>query len=289
MARLRAAERDWTTALELLDEAERVYVGHFSPPVHPIHASRARVLTAAGDLAAATEWARQHQVSTDDDLSYLREYEHVTLARLLLARHRATRSADDLQGATRLLSRLLGAAEAGSRAGTVIEIETLRASAHRAAGEPRAALRALEHAVDLAEPENWTRFVVDAAPALGDVTGQLAARRPDSAYVRALLTPHAEANAATPTPASPGPPASVAPVRARTQTLLDPLSDREVEVLRLLASDLDGPAIARHLIVSLNTVRTHTKRIYTKLGVNNRRAAVSRAHQLGLLGRASRP
>ena len=61
------------------------------------------------------------------------------------------------------------------------------------------------------------------------------------------------------------------------------MSDRELEVLRLLRSDLDGPAIARELVVSLNTVRTHTKHIYTKLGVNNRRAAISRAHQLGLL------
>jgi LuxR family maltose regulon positive regulatory protein len=59
-------------------------------------------------------------------------------------------------------------------------------------------------------------------------------------------------------------------------------------VLRLLGSELDGPAIARELVVSLNTVRTHTKHIYTKLGVNNRRAAISRAHQLGLLGRGSR-
>jgi LuxR family maltose regulon positive regulatory protein len=67
------------------------------------------------------------------------------------------------------------------------------------------------------------------------------------------------------------------------QELADPLSEREREVLRLLASDLDGPSIARHLVVSLNTVRTHTKHIYTKLDVTNRRSAVSRGHQLGLL------
>ena len=68
--------------------------------------------------------------------------------------------------------------------------------------------------------------------------------------------------------------------------LVDPLSGRELEVLRLLGSDLDGPAIARHLVVSLNTVRTHTKHIYTKLDVNSRRTAISRAHQLGLLSRS---
>ncbi len=291
MARLRAAERDWPTALELLDEAERVYVGDFSPPVHPIHASRARVLTAAGDLVAAADWARRYRVSADDDLTYLREYEHVTLARLLLAQSRATQSAAELREATRLLDRLLAAAEGGSRAGTVIEVEALRASAHQAAGEPQEALRALEHAIDLAEPEDWTRFIVDAAPALGDVLGQLAARRPGSSCIHALLTAHRKVLAPTPMVEIPAAaaPAATAQASAAPQTLLDPLSDRELEVLRLLASDLDGPAIARHLIVSLNTVRTHTKRIYTKLGVNNRRAAVSRAHQLGLLTRAGRP
>jgi LuxR family maltose regulon positive regulatory protein len=150
--------------------------------------------------------------------------------------------------------------------------------------------------VDLAEPENWTRFIADAAPTLGDVVAELATRRPGSGYVRALLRAHGVANAATsPTAmraaATPGAAAtgSVAPDSTSPQALLDPLSDRELEVLRLLASDLDGPAIARHLIVSLNTVRTHTKRIYTKLGVNNRRAAVTRAHQLGLITRTARP
>jgi LuxR family maltose regulon positive regulatory protein len=75
------------------------------------------------------------------------------------------------------------------------------------------------------------------------------------------------------------------PAVASRTALLDPLSERELDVLRLLGSDLDGPGIARELVVSLNTVRTHTKHIYTKLGVTSRRAAVSKAHQLGLLSR----
>ena len=90
MARLRAAEGDLSTALELLDEAERVYVGDYSPNVQPVHATRARVLAARGDITEARAWARQHQVATDDELSYMREYEHITLARVLLAEHAAT-------------------------------------------------------------------------------------------------------------------------------------------------------------------------------------------------------
>jgi LuxR family maltose regulon positive regulatory protein len=273
MARLRAAERDWAAARELLDEAERVYVGDFSPHVHPIHATRARVVAASGDIAGAIAWARRHEVEVDDDLSYLREYEHLTLARVLLAEHHATSAAAPLHDATRLLDRLLEAAEAGSRAGTVIEIEVHRALAHRAAGDQEAALRAVTHAVDLAEPEGWVRFLVDADPGLGDLLGALAEQRPTSRYVRDLLARRAD---------------DTAPAPAPHETLLDPLSERELDVLRLLGSDLDGPGIARELVVSLNTVRTHTKHIYTKLDVNSRRAAISRAHQLGLLSRAGR-
>ena len=70
------------------------------------------------------------------------------------------------------------------------------------------------------------------------------------------------------------------------QPLVEPLSERELEVLRLLESELDGPDIARELVVSLNTIRTHTKNIYAKLGVSSRRAAVRRAAELGLLARA---
>ena len=239
MARLRAAERDWAAALELLDEAERVYVGDFSPPVHPVHATRARVLAASGDVAGAVAWAAEHGLAPDDELSYLREYEHVTLARVLLAGERADEAAA-------LLDRLLVAATAGRRLGTVIEVEALRARAHRLAGDAAEAETAQANAEALAGPEGWVRYLVDAAA---------------------------------------GAP-SAAPAAARS-VLLDPLSDRELDVLRLLGSELDGPGIARELVVSLNTVRTHTKHIYTKLGVNSRRAAVSRAHQLGLLSRVT--
>ncbi len=187
MARLRAAEGDTSTALELLDEAERVYVGDYSPNVQPIHATRARVLAARGDVAGARAWAREHRVASDDELTYLREYEHVTLAKVLLAEHAAFGSRETLQEASGLLDRLLTAAGDGGRAGTVIELEVLRAVAHQAAGEPDVALDALEHAVDLAEADGWIRVFVDAGPAVTEPLRELAKRRPHSGYVRELL------------------------------------------------------------------------------------------------------
>ena len=274
LARLRASSGDLVGAVELLDEAERAYVGDYSPPVHPIHATRARVLIAGGDLAAAQAWARRHGVDVRDEVAYLREYEQLTLVRLLLAEHRGSGDPETLATVVDLLDRLLAAAAAGDRNGSVLEIEVLRSQALREAGESEAALAALEHAVDLAEPDGWVRLFVDAGPATAEALAEVAVRRAGSSFVRGL----ARATAAVDRAAA----RTAVPALGRGGGLVDPLSERELEVLRLLGSDLDGPGIARELVVSLNTVRTHTKHIYTKLGVNNRRTAVTRAHQLGL-------
>lgn len=279
LARLRAGAGDLDDAVQLLDQAERVYVGDYSPPVHPIHATRARVLAAAGDIAAVRAWARDHGIAATDQASYLREYEHLTLARSMLAEHRLTGNGDALVRVVDLLDRLLAAAESGRRDGSVLEIEVLRSVALRAADDQAGAFAALEHAVDLAEPDGWIRFFVDAGPTMADSLAELAIRRRDSAFVQSLLRATTDEQRA---------PTVARSATAVVEALVDPLSKRELDVLRLLVSDLDGPAIARELVVSLNTVRTHTKHIYTKLGVNNRRSAITRAQQLRLLSRTGR-
>jgi LuxR family maltose regulon positive regulatory protein len=113
MARIREAEGDLGGALDLLNEAERLYVGDFFPNVRPVPALRARVRIAQGELGEALGWARERDLSVDDDLSYLREFEHITLARVLLARYAAERAERPLHEATRLLESLLRAAEEG--------------------------------------------------------------------------------------------------------------------------------------------------------------------------------
>src|SRR5690242_5859326 len=272
MARIREAEGDLRGALGLLDEAERLYVSDFFPNVRPVPAVRARIWIAQGRLGEALGWAREQGLSVDDDLSYLREFEHITLARLL-ARDQGDPAEPSLREATRLLERLLPAAEAGGRTGRVIEILVLRALAHQALGDIPAALGALDRAVTLAEPEGYVRVFADEGPpmaALLRAAGKQGPRRP---YVRRLL-----AAASGPEQDSPA-----------EQALIEPLSERELDVLRLLGSELDGPAIARELMVSLNTMRTHTKNIYAKLAVTSRRAAVRRAAELNLLSRAHSP
>ncbi len=249
-ARLLAADGDLAGAATLLEDAQRVYVGDFSPDVRPVAAMRARVLVEQGRVAEALGWARDRGLSADDEPSYVREYEHVTLARILLAQ-------GDLRSATHLLERLRVAAEAGGRTGTLIEILALEAIA-------TADATVLERALRLAEPDGYVRLLVE--PPLATLLKGLSRQHPAWGYPRRLLAA--------------GPPAS--PVR---QALVDPLSARELDVLRLLASDLAGPAIARELVVSVNTVRTHTKSIYAKLGVSTRREAVTRGRELDLLAR----
>jgi LuxR family maltose regulon positive regulatory protein len=275
MARVREAEGDLSGALDLLNEAKRLYVSDFFPNVRPVPAVRARVWIAQGSLGEALGWAREQGLSVDDDLSYLREFEHITLARLLLARYQGERAEPSLQEAARLLERLLLAAEAGGRTGRVIEILVLRALAHQALGDNPAALGFLDRAVTLAEPEGYVRVFADEGPPVASMLRAAAKQGTRRDYVRRLL-------AAVSGTEDNGP---------REQGLIEPLSERELDVLRLLGSELDGPAIARELMVSLNTVRTHTKNIYAKLAVTNRRAAVRRAAELNLLPRthSSRP
>jgi LuxR family maltose regulon positive regulatory protein len=266
MARVRQAEGDLGGALDLLSEAERWYVGDFFPNVRPIAALKARAWVAQGTLGEALGWAREQGLSADDDLSYLREFEHITLARILLARSAEERAEHSVREVTRLLERLLLAAEEGGRTGRVIEILVLQALAHQLRRDIAAASDALARALTLAEPEGYVRVFIDEGPPLAALLRAVAKQGTTRAYARRLLA----------TMSGPG------PGRASAQALIDPLSERELDVLRLLGTELDGPAIARELVVSLSTVRTHTKNIYAKLAVTNRRAAVRRAAELGL-------
>jgi LuxR family maltose regulon positive regulatory protein len=271
MARVRVAEGDMDSALGLLDEAERLYTPDFSPHVRPIPAVRTRVLIAQGSLGDAVSWVRERGLSAEDDLSYLREFEHITLARVMLARNAAEHDPRTLYEATQLLERLLRAAEQGDRTGSVIEILVMQALAERLRGDGRAALVPLERALTLAEPEGYVRMFVDEGPAMTALLRTAEQHAIAHDYVRRLQHALSGTEDRTPT----------------TQGLVDPLSQRELDVLRLLGTDLGGPDIARQLVLSLNTVRTHTKNIYAKLGVNSRRAAVRRAEELDLMSRAS--
>jgi LuxR family transcriptional regulator, maltose regulon positive regulatory protein len=264
-ARLRVARGDFDGALALIDEAETVFTSDFSPVVQPIPAVRARVWVAQGHAGEALRWAEARGLSVADELDYLHEFEHVTLARALLAR---TQDGPSTHGdeAAEFLGRLLQAAEAGRRTGSVVELLALLAVACRLRGDTDAALGAVERAMTLAEPEAYARVFLDLGRPMASLLQAAARRGVMPGYAGRLL------DQIQPTRATPG---HSGPVER--------LSDRERDVLRLLATDLSGPEIASELVVSLPTVRTHTQRIYAKLGVHNRRLAVRRAKELDLL------
>jgi LuxR family maltose regulon positive regulatory protein len=266
-ARLRAADGDLPAALALLDDAERVYVSDFFPNIRPIAALRARMQAGHGQVSDAQVWARTSGLSVDDDLYYMREFEHITLAAILLAANTGADATTEIAAIGRFLSRLAEAAEAGRRFGSLIEIRVLESMCHQSLGEEDQAVEALQQALTLAEPEGYVRVFRDAGPQLTSLLTRMVKHPTMIDYVKRLLasTPQVERRPAT------------------SSGLIEPLSDRELDVLRLLATDLEGPEIARQLFVSLNTVRTHTRRIYTKLGVNSRRAAVRRAAEMNLL------
>jgi LuxR family maltose regulon positive regulatory protein len=278
-AMLAAAHGDLTTALALVAEAQRAYLGDFSPDVRPLHALAARLHLRLGDLDSAVSWAREHGLATTQELSYIREYEHVTLAEVLLARYRRGGDGDaaSLLDADQLLERLLADAEQGARLATVIEVVILQALAADSRGDVEGALALLRRASDLAEPEGQVQAFARHGPFLAPLLEALVKLPGAMPWVGSLRDACRAASAA---------PRRVEPARQQelgTDDTVESLSGREKEVLRMLDTDLDGPEIARHLFVSLNTVRTHTKSIYTKLGVNNRRAAVRRGRDLGLL------
>jgi LuxR family maltose regulon positive regulatory protein len=279
-ARLKAAQGDLEGALALLDEAERLWIRKPLPDVRPIAAWRARIWIRQDRWRAAEGWAREQGLAPEDELNYLREFEHLTLARALIAHYREDRAEGALGAGLRLLERLWQAAEDGGRGGSVIEVLLLQALARQAQGDMPAASILLERALTLAEPEGYVRLFLDEGEEMRSLLVDCSARiemqqhgerRALIGYVDALL-------AAFPSTGTPQP-----GIKRQPAELLEPLSERELDVLKLLATELSGPDIAARLSVSLNTVRTHTKNIYGKLGVNSRRAAIRRAEELDLL------
>jgi LuxR family maltose regulon positive regulatory protein len=267
-AQLKETAGDLESALALLDEAKRVYIQTVVPDLRPIAALKAHIYLKQGQPDKSRAWAVERGLSLADEVSYLHEFEHLTLARLEIA--------NPLVNA--LLARLLQAAEAQKRRGSALDILLVQALVHEAQGNRPQALDALEHTLALAEPEGYVRIFVDEGEAMRLLIEKQSRNRdhPLSDYVDKLLAAFTQPVAA---------PKMAAPKSAiihQKSDMIEPLSERELEVLKLLRSELSGPEIAQQLIVSLHTLRTHTNNIYNKLGVNNRRAAVRRAEELDL-------
>ncbi len=249
-----------------------------------VEACRVRLWLAQGDVEAASRWQERCALHPEDDPGYPREAEYVALARLLVARGQCGE-------AMGILQRLRQKAEAGGRMGRAVEILALEALACQAGGDMASALATLEQALLLAQPEGYIRTFVDEGEPMAGLLRELRERwklgalrgtqAGSCAYMEHLLSafPTSCTSSAAPSRSSPSSPSS----RSSISSLVEPLSEREREVLRHIAAGRSNQEIAEALVVSLNTVKSHVKNIYGKLDVSSRTQAIARARALGLL------
>jgi LuxR family transcriptional regulator, maltose regulon positive regulatory protein len=273
-ARIEESSGNWEAALDLLDAAERRYLPNPVPDLRPVAALKARVYLRQGNLPAATAWVAACGVTTTDALSYRREFEHMTLARVLIARYRREHVASDQHDALDLLTRLLAAAEAGGRIGSQIEALLLQSLAHEALEDIGQARIPLQRALALAEPEGYVRLFADEGAPLA----RLLEREREAGGGMQTYLQRLQAAFATQLTAHP---ASLA-----LHPAAEPLTAREREVLRLIAEGLSNQELAARLHLSPQTVKVHTRNIYSKLGVASRTQAVARGRDLGFLERS---
>jgi LuxR family maltose regulon positive regulatory protein len=271
LARLQQARGDSAGALATLDAfTQLAYQRHFASRwMAHADAVRAQIELAQGKLSAAVSWADASGLSCDDtELPYPREREYLTLARVCIAQGREDPAGPHLSNALRLLEHLLSDAEANARMGSALEILVLQSLALHALGDRARALSTLERALKQASPEGYVRLFVDGGTPMVALLRQAYARGSVPDYVTTLLS-------------AAGAPALTPPAPAGS--LLEPLTERELEVLRLLVAGLSNSAMAQELVITVGTVKRHVNSIYSKLGVNSRTQAVARAHALHLL------
>jgi LuxR family maltose regulon positive regulatory protein len=259
LAQAYQAQGETSSALEVIDEAERLEREY---PVSAgtaarTAASRARLWIMQGDLAAAARWAQESGLRVDAQPLYPRDFEQRTLAWLLLAQGEPVQAA-------KLLESLLVPAEVQGRLGSAIEILALLALARQEQGETEGAQAALDRALSLAEPEEYVRTFINKGQPMADLLRRLVASTAGSAYASDLL-------------------AAFDPTVSAGQPLVEPLSERELEVLRGIAAGLSNREIAAELVITVGTTKWHINNIFGKLQVRRRTEAVARARELGLL------
>jgi LuxR family maltose regulon positive regulatory protein len=279
LARIRQARGDTAGAREVIDVAVHAFPSREIVALHnPVPAERARLLLTQGNVTQAGRWVEERGLTDGDAPSYPSEPEYLVLARLLLARNAPDQAVD-------LLERLVVAAKAEQRTGSVIEIGVLQTLALHAAGRPAASLTALTEVLAWCHPEGYIRVFADEGPPMAALLRKLAAagrRGPHTAlgaipidYLGRLLQAFQQDQDCRQYP--------MTVISTGMRGVVKILTDREAEVLALLAAGKQNREIADQLVVTLDTVKKHVTHILDKLGAANRTQAVARARELTLI------
>jgi LuxR family maltose regulon positive regulatory protein len=259
LARIRQAQGDRDSALAALDEGDAIAekMGLAQVKVW-ISALRAQVWLARGDTEAALDWAG-HFVGPMQDVMF---------PSVPIALARAWLSQRETDKALPLLDHALQSTQAVGRLGNAIHILAVQAIVFHAQGQSEQAFARLEQAMGLAEPEGYVRVFVDEGAPMARLLHRMLTRSSASEYVRRLLEALGESVKITP------------PIASK---LIDPLSQRELEVLHLIVDGATNQEIAHELVLTVNTVKRHISNIFRKLDVSNRAQAIARARELNLL------
>ncbi|MBN2550882.1 MAG: hypothetical protein JXB15_17090, partial [Anaerolineales bacterium] len=283
LARIRMAQQDMDSASRAIENACQIARKSENTDLDDLVADlqQANFFIRQGDVAAAMHWAQKRGVvpgvspephtvldeSQDLINSHLRKYEQIVLARLFVRQRQATE-------ALNLLEALLAQSKELERIDLTIEIQILRALAFQISDQPTQAMEALAQALSLAEPGGYVRIFLDEGQPVIRLIRQAASRGIAPAYTAKLL-------------AASGPPEAMEKIAeygsSHAQAFIEPISERELEVLRLLAAGMTNREIAEELFVAVSTVHSHCKSIYGKMDVHTRSGAVQRAQEIGLI------
>jgi LuxR family transcriptional regulator, maltose regulon positive regulatory protein len=279
LARLHQARGDTAAAITTINRALHLVETHELPPRYasPPAAYQARLWLAQGDLAAAIAWAHEADLELAGELNYMYEAEYLTLARILIVQGQGSE-------AQQLAARLRAGAEAVERVNSVIEILVVEALAYEAQRDHGRALAMVEQAVVLGQAGGYIRTFLDEGPPLAALLAGLQGRVAESIkpYLERLLSLSAGSERQA-VPASKAPTAPAPALPAGVEPLIEPLTDREREVLRYVATGLSDRQVAETMIVAIGTVKRHLNNVYGKLGVHSRTQALARARSLGLI------
>lgn len=268
-AQLSKSKGRFDSALELYNKSEHYYFDDPLPDPYPLSALKVRILIKQGKIKTAKKWVKKQQLSIEDELNYLSEFEHITLVRVLIAEYRQFNNTNALSDAKQLIRRLLIEAVKGKRTGPVIELYILQALVEDLNGSLELALESLRIAIKLAETEQYIQIFIDEGIHMYLLLSKLTVDYVYSDYFSKLLETFKK---------------MVALNESRhTQMAIEPLTKREQEVLLLIVEGLSNREISERLFLALSTVKNYNQNLYEKLEVKNRTAAIKKARELGLI------